>query len=106
MYHLFNFLNLVMLVALALAFVVLSWIDAGVIMAIILTNAAIGFSQEYKSEKTLQALRDFSSPTSVVLRDGHHQEVDAESYVICCFSWAYLMSFYFCIIFFLQVGTR
>lgn len=34
-------------------------------------NAAIGFFQEYKAEKTMESLRRLASPTSKVIRHGH-----------------------------------
>ncbi len=75
-------MNLVMLVALALAFIVLSWIDAGVIAAVIVTNTAIGFTREYKAEKTMAALRNLAPPTCVVLRDGETKEIVAQQYAL------------------------
>jgi magnesium-transporting ATPase (P-type) len=35
---------------------------------IIVTNSGIGFAQEYKSEKTMDALRKMTSPNALVLK--------------------------------------
>ncbi len=44
--------------------------DAMLIGAIIVFNAVLGFFQEYKAEKTLEALQRLSTPRARVLRDG------------------------------------
>ncbi|RKP24819.1 potassium/sodium efflux P-type ATPase, partial [Syncephalis pseudoplumigaleata] len=65
-----NALVVVLIIAMAVAFAAKDYIEGGVIAAIILFNAAIGFMQEYKAEKTMDSLRRMSSPTARVLRDG------------------------------------
>jgi Ca2+-transporting ATPase len=52
-------------------------IDAIAIMAIVVLNAALGFSQEYKAEQSLAALKRMSVPTVRVRRDGKIAEVPA-----------------------------
>ncbi|KAJ2441781.1 hypothetical protein GGF42_007178, partial [Coemansia sp. RSA 2424] len=42
-----------------------------VLIGVIAFNAAVGFLQEFKAEKTMDSLRKMSSPTSRVLRNGH-----------------------------------
>ena len=56
-------------------------IDAGVIAAVVLLNVVIGFVQEGKAEKALQAIRHLLAPRAVVLRGGHRHEVDAAQLV-------------------------
>ncbi|MDX2094451.1 MAG: HAD-IC family P-type ATPase [Alphaproteobacteria bacterium] len=46
------------------------WTDAGVIVAVILINALIGFFQERKAEQALAAIRNLLSLQATVLRDG------------------------------------
>ena len=57
------------------------WVDTGVILAVVLINTLIGFIQEGKAEKALDAIRQMLSPRAVVLRDGHRREVEASSVV-------------------------
>ncbi|MDH4095765.1 MAG: cation-transporting P-type ATPase, partial [Betaproteobacteria bacterium] len=45
-------------------------VDAAVIAAVVLINAAIGFIQEGKAEAALEAMRKMVSPRASVLRDG------------------------------------
>ncbi len=46
------------------------WIDSGVIMAVILVNAVIGFLQESKAEAAIESLRQIVTTESTVVRDG------------------------------------
>jgi P-type Ca2+ transporter type 2C len=46
-------------------------VDAVAIGAIVLLNATIGFLQEYRAQRAVQALRALSAPKARVLRDGH-----------------------------------
>lgn len=53
----------------ALAFATKDFAEGGVILAVIIMNACIGFWQEYSAEQTMEALRNMSSPTAKVIRD-------------------------------------
>lgn len=55
--------------------------DASVIIFIVFLNAIIGFVQEYKAEKAIEALRKMIAPKAKVLRDGHQMEIDATQVV-------------------------
>jgi P-type E1-E2 ATPase len=46
-----------------------------VILCIIVINIAIGFMQEFRSEKTLEKLRNMTAPMCKVIRDGEKQKV-------------------------------
>jgi len=46
------------------------WVDTGVILAVVLANAVIGFLQEGKAEAAMAAIRDMLAPHAAVLRDG------------------------------------
>ena len=57
------------------------WVDAIVIIAIVILNAILGFIQEFHAEKSLAALKKLSSPTSKVIRDGQHQVIPSPELV-------------------------
>ena len=57
------------------------WIDTGVIVAVVLVNAVIGFVQEGRAEQAMEAIRGMLAPRSAVLRDGRRQSVDAADLV-------------------------
>ena len=57
------------------------WFDAAVIMVIVVLNAIMGFAQEFKAEKTLQALKELASPSTTVIRGGVEREVSSRDLV-------------------------
>jgi magnesium-transporting ATPase (P-type) len=46
------------------------FVDTGVILAVVMVNAVVGFLQEGKAEDALAAIRDMIAPQASVLRDG------------------------------------
>lgn len=54
--------------AMAVSFGIQSWIEGGVISAVIILNIVVGFWQEFNAEKTMDSLKSLSSPTSNVVR--------------------------------------
>lgn len=65
-----NAMMLVLLIAMAVSFAIRSWIEGGVVAAVIGLNIVVGFFQEYHAEKTMHSLRSLSSPTATAVRDG------------------------------------
>ncbi|MBK8900353.1 MAG: cation-translocating P-type ATPase [Anaerolineaceae bacterium] len=55
--------------------------DVIVILAIVVLNAAIGFSQEYRAEQAIAALKKLAVPTVKVRRDGQLMEISARELV-------------------------
>ena len=55
--------------------------EAITIIIIVLMNATMGFLQEYRTEKTLEALKELSAPTARVRRGGRELEVGARTVV-------------------------
>jgi len=53
-------------------------VDAIVIGAIVVANAILGFVQEYKAEKSIEALKKLASLKATVLRDGKEKDIDAK----------------------------
>ncbi|GAA5804028.1 hypothetical protein HPULCUR_009514 [Helicostylum pulchrum] len=70
-----NIMVLILLIAMAVSFAFNDYIEGGVICAIMLLNAVVGFMQEYKAEKTMDSLRQMASPTSQVIRNGHQKTI-------------------------------
>lgn len=56
-------------------------VDTGVILAVVIFNALIGFVQEGKAEQALDAIRDMISPKASVLREGRRVAIDAAELV-------------------------
>jgi len=57
------------------------WLDAAVITVILLLNAFLGFFQEYRAEKTIEALKSMAAPKATVLRDGKISQIDSRNLV-------------------------
>lgn len=56
-------------------------IDAVLITIIVGTNGIFGFLQDYRAERSLEALRELTAPSATVRRDGATTEVDATDIV-------------------------
>lgn len=57
------------------------WTDAITIILIVLLNAILGFIQEFRTERTLETLRQMTAPTAAVCRDGTWQTISAAELV-------------------------
>ncbi len=57
------------------------YIDSGVIFAVVILNAVIGFVQEMKAEESVRALKKMVVPKAKVLRDGTEKEINSEELV-------------------------
>lgn len=57
------------------------WVDTGVIVAVVLGNAIVGFLQEGRAEQAMDAIRGMLAPHAAVLRDGRRTSVDAADLV-------------------------
>lgn len=64
-----NAMTLVLILAMAVSFGIQSWIEGGVIAAVIFINIAVGFVQEFQAAKTMDSLRSLSSPTANAVRN-------------------------------------
>lgn len=62
-------MTLVLILAMAVSFGIGSYIEGGVVAAVIIINIVVGFVQEFKAEKTMDSLRSLSSPTATAVRD-------------------------------------
>ena len=76
-----SFLIIILLVAVVIsAFLGETW-DAVLIGAIVFFAAGLGFVQEYRAERALEALKRMAAPTASVLRDGEEKEIPASELV-------------------------
>ena len=66
----------------AASFGIHSYIEGGVISAVIILNIVVGFYQEFNAEKTMDSLRSLSSPTASVVRDGRTKVVPTAELVL------------------------
>ncbi len=57
------------------------YVDAAVIVFIVVANAVLGFAQEYRAEKALESLRALSAPSARVLRDAAEKVVPSSELV-------------------------
>lgn len=68
---------LILLLAAAVSFIVGEHTDAIVILAIILANAWMGYSQEYDAEQSVKMLQKLSAPFAMVRRDGQYLRIES-----------------------------
>ncbi|MBS4097623.1 MAG: cation-transporting P-type ATPase [Sulfuricella sp.] len=71
----------ILLVSAAIAGLLGEWVDAGVIFAVTLVNAAIGYVQEAKAEGAIAALARMTPHFATVVRDGAKQAIPAADLV-------------------------
>lgn len=65
-----DFMVLVLLGAVVISVALGEWHDALTILTIIFLNSVLGFIQEYRAERSLEALRELSAPQAHVVRQG------------------------------------
>lgn len=58
------------------------YIDASIILVVIVLNAIIGVVQEFKAEKAIDALEKLSTPRASVIRGGYLKEIDSKDLVV------------------------
>ncbi len=68
----------ILIAALAISIIIGEEIDAVVIGVILILNSLFGFYQEYRAEKSIEALKKMASLKATVIRDGKEQEIDAK----------------------------
>ncbi len=71
----------ILLIAGAISIILKEYIDAGVIFAVVILNAIIGYFQEYKAEQSVRALKKMLVPKAKVLRDALEKEISSEELV-------------------------
>ena len=77
MAHFHNILIYVLLGAAIITAGLGHFIDTGVILAVVLANAAIGYIQEGRAEQAIEAIRQMLAPHTSVLRGGKRRTIDS-----------------------------
>jgi len=72
---------IVLIVAAAVSLALGEYVDAIAIFVIVILNAALGFTQEFRAEKAMAALKQLSSPTVHLKRGGQALELPARDLV-------------------------
>ncbi len=76
-----NPLIIVLLISSAITILIKDPVDALIILAVVLINAVIGFIQESKAEKAIEALAQSMTTNAIVIRAGQKQQISAEELV-------------------------
>ncbi|NNN44948.1 MULTISPECIES: cation-transporting P-type ATPase [unclassified Vibrio] len=70
-----NPLIYILLVAILVTMLLGEYVDAGVILLVVVVNALIGFAQESKAEQAIHSLKKMLSSNTTVIRDGKKQSI-------------------------------
>ncbi|MBI2161309.1 MAG: cation-translocating P-type ATPase [Candidatus Rokubacteria bacterium] len=76
-----NTLIVILLAATVLSALVGEIVDAGIILVIVVFSTVLGFIQEYRAERALEALKKMLTPTTTVIRGGTEQEIPSRDLV-------------------------
>ena len=76
-----NVLIYVLLLASLVTALLGEWTDTGVIVGVVVINALIGFIQEGKAERALEAISGMLSPRAMVIRNSRKSDIPAEQLV-------------------------
>jgi Ca2+-transporting ATPase len=76
-----NVLILILLGATAISLVLGHGVESIVIAIIVLFAVVLGFVQEYRAERAIEALKQMAAPTATVLRDGAESKIPAKELV-------------------------
>ena len=71
----------ILLLAALVTILLREYVDAGVILSVLLLNAVIGYFQEVKAEESVRALKRMIVPQARVWREGREKEIDSEGLV-------------------------
>ena len=73
-----DFMVLILIGATIVSLLLEEYTDAFTILIIVILNAGLGFIQEFRAEKSIEMLKQLSTPHAKVLRDGFWQEVSTK----------------------------
>ena len=72
---------IMLLIATAISFLIGEIVDASTIAVIVILNSVVGFVQEYRSEKAMEAMKKLTAPKARVLRGGEERIIPAREVV-------------------------
>ncbi len=76
-----SFVVYILVAATIVSILIKEYIDAWVIAAILVVNAVLGFIQEYRAERSVEALKRLTAQKSRVMRDGKIVDIPARELV-------------------------
>jgi len=76
-----NYLIFILLIAALIEIFMEKYTEAIAIMVVLLINATLGYTQEYKAQTSIEALRRISAPKAKVLRDGLRTHIETAKIV-------------------------
>lgn len=74
-------LVVVLIVAAVVTFLLEDYVDTGVILAVVLINAIIGFVQEERAESAIESLAKMLTVEALVVRDGDNHQIPSDDLV-------------------------
>ena len=77
-----DFMILILVAAAIISGVIGDVTDTIIILAIVIINAAVGFIQEYRAEKAMQALKNMAANHAHILREGKMMSIPATDLVV------------------------
>ena len=76
-----DIMTLILLACTVISLFMGEYVEAAAIAVIVLMNGVLGFIQEYRTERTLEALSRMASPTARAVRDGQTLRIPASELV-------------------------
>ena len=74
-------MTLILLACTGISAFMKDWVEAIVMIGIVIVNAIMGFVQEFRTERTIEALRSMTAMHAKVSRDGKIKDIKAENIV-------------------------